>query len=807
MNNTQNEKDYITEKVKKELAVSRYITAMANATLGTISEEIAFKAYNAYGDERLNSVSTFLEDQASLRNSYIMATMVLEDETRVFLKRATEFLDNYTLSNGQKLRSNEKDEIISETLNTLMKSDYNEMIKSGHYGLPNLKRYGFDDSGLAKLPGLEQLALAMGHYQSTAAFNKIAENNIKAFKNSNSEVKLEIAQVWNNNRSRNKDVYTEFDQNGYATNVSNPILFKTLLQRSQFKKAIAKDEEARQVDVMKSIVDKTFASTIGKEMTPLSQEDVKAQEFMQAYSDFEKLKYDPKTGATLLGDGDSFIIIKKDGDEIKGYSYAFSSGMSINFSGKSDGEISQNIITSEDSSPEEKTAAEESFLGQFPEFNESIVNNQKRFNSEQKMAINLGTIVENVKEYISSKEGEEKILSPSTTPVTIPITPTGGVPGGSLGTYSPTVSKVAPEFFRIKGDKGEPDRLFDAKTNQHISSPEDFKKNYEDKGAKEVNIPESVKLIYRDGEAIFDARTNTQILNPDDLKDYAGAIEVHKPRDYEAEMKAEAPVGTKADDQKFLTEEQLKSFTDIYKSDDAKTAGQSYAQTISKIGKEEVLGSDRPQRRFVKIIPGEMENGQMKYIEYYLPIFTQEELSKLSLADKEHIELQLRDDFVRKGGNVNDWNNSREKNEFLNDIFTNPASQDEIYRAGEYALRLANTGPENEVSIKNVAGQNVKYNVSEDLFFKHEPSTKEIKEEDKKEDKKDDKKEEGKDDEVVVKPGDAGTSNPWSSNAGLAGAAPEEAPKFIDIDTSKDLTGQAPKSYRRITKGRLGGVE
>ncbi|NCB03301.1 MAG: hypothetical protein EOM67_14275 [Spirochaetia bacterium] len=185
--------------------------------------------------------------------------------------------------------------------------------------------------------------------------------------------------------------------------------------------------------------------------------------------------------------------------------------------------------------------------------------------------------------------------------------------------------------------------------------------------------------------------------------------------------------------------------------------------------------------------------------------------------EKAHVEAQLKADFIEKGGNEADWESSREKNEFLADIFTNPASGDEAYRAGEYSYRHANTIEEmakkatekaksrigvdwdkmseedrkkeidkemEELKIANNQREDAQYNISEEISFRRGnkgslvDSEKRIAEEEK---------------------------NPWASNAGIA--EPEEAPKFIDIDTSGDLTGDKPRAYRRITKGRLGGTE
>lgn len=393
----------------------------------------------------------------------------------------------------------------------------------------------------------------------------------------------------------------------------------------------------------------------------------------------------------------------------------------------------------------------------------------------------------------------------------MPKQSTTEVPKASPGAK---ISPETPQIYRIREAGSEVDSIYDAKTGEKIESIDRFKADYQAKGAVEVDAPDSVKQIYRDGEKIFDAKTNKQILNEEELKNYANAVEIDKPST--DNIREYAPKGTKADNQEYLSEGDVKILEERQAQSPDKPSEKIYSEAMKETGEKEVLTSDKPVRKFTRILRDEngnikTENGKPQYEDYYLPVYTKEELANLSDEKRTDIINKVKEKFISKGGTEETWASSQEF-QAVNDTLEKEVSGDELYRAGEYAARYASTEAKlkeeainkarslagadwdkltddekntkieenlKEIKVKNNMGADVNYNISEEVLFN--PVEKE------KEDK----------------PETPADTNPWAANAEAAKTV--EAPKFVKtVDDSMEDKKQA---YRKITKGRIEGQE
>lgn len=108
--------------------------------------------------------------------------------------------------------------------------------------------------------------------------------------------------------------------------------------------------------------------------------------------------------------------------------------------------------------------------------------------------------------------------------------------------YAQTQAKSSPSvkaFFRVKNPTGGPDRLYDAVNNKLIADEAEFKTGY----SKEIEMPKTVKAIYRDGSKLYDYHTGQHITDLDVFRSqYKGAIEVAKQKtEIETEEKDKNP--------------------------------------------------------------------------------------------------------------------------------------------------------------------------------------------------------------------------------------------------------------------------
>jgi len=433
---------------------------------------------------------------------------------------------------------------------------------------------------------------------------------------------------------------------------------------------------------------------------------------------------------------------------------------------------------------------------------------------------------------------EEKIEETQATPEKAPESSVAGVspiPKQSAtevpkATPGAEISPETPQIYRIREAGSEVDSIYDAKTGEKIESIERFKADYQAKGAVEVDAPDSVKQIYRDGEKIFDAKTGDQILDPSILgSEYKGAIEVEKP---ETPQKIEdyAPKGTKADDQEYLREGDIEVLKERQAQSPDKTAGEVYSEAMKDTGEQEILTSDKPKRKFTKIVRNEDgsiktdENGKPVSEDYYLPVYTKEELEAMSQEDKDAILEKAKQAFISTGGTEEEWAGSQEYQAAL-DTLSKEASGDETYRAGEYAARLdateekmkkdainkarslagadwdkltddeKNTKIEEnlkEIKVKNNMGADVDYNISEEVNFSLIESEKRLKEANPMQ-------------EEIKLPE---KTNPWASNANAAQASQNTIKPFEIAKEPEDTSLQDKKTaYRKVTKNRLAGEE
>lgn len=292
-------------------------------------------------------------------------------------------------------------------------------------------------------------------------------------------------------------------------------------------------------------------------------------------------------------------------------------------------------------------------------------------------------------------------------------------------------------------------------------------------------------------------------------------------KDLTEDIKTDTPQGTKADDQEYLNAEDVKAIQDRASNDKSiKDAGDAYSTVMKESGKNQIETSDKPMRKYTKIKRNEDgsvvvdENGKPVSEDFYVNIYTEEELSKMSTEDKQKEIDKIKKKFLASGGKEEDWLGSKEY-EAAQDVTNNFASNDELYRAGENKVRYDNTlkkiqeealskaqsrigaGWEKltdeqkqkeietdlkELKIKNNMGQESEYNVSEEVNFSLVESEKRIKENKKNE------------------------PNPWVSNAGTAEKLPlikrEKAPEPFDETLNK-----RKEAKRVITKDKLRGTE
>lgn len=425
---------------------------------------------------------------------------------------------------------------------------------------------------------------------------------------------------------------------------------------------------------------------------------------------------------------------------------------------------------------------------------------------------------------------EEKIEETNATPEKAPeasVTGVSPIPKQSAtevpkATPGAKISPETPQIYRIREAGSEVDSIYDAKTGEKIESIERFKADYQGKGAVEVEAPDNIKQIYRDGEKIFDAKTGEQILDPSILgSEYRGAIEVEKPETPE-KIEDYSPKGTKADGQEYLREGDIEVLKERQAQSPDKTAGQVYSEAMKDTGEQEILTSDKPKRKFTKIVRNEDgsiktdENGKPVSEDYYLPVYTKEELEAMSQEDKDAVLEKVKQAFISTGGTEEEWAGSQEYQAAL-DTVNNEASGDETYRAGEYKARLDATEekmkkdalkkarslvgadwdkltPEEqnkkveeslrEIKIINNMGEDVDYNVSEEIIYKDKKKT----------------------DETPTTP--TTPTNPWASNANAAQAS-QKTIKPFEIAKEPENTSLENKktAYRKVTKNRLAGEE
>jgi len=292
-------------------------------------------------------------------------------------------------------------------------------------------------------------------------------------------------------------------------------------------------------------------------------------------------------------------------------------------------------------------------------------------------------------------------------------------------------------------------------------------------------------------------------------------------KDLTEDIKAYTPQGTKADDQEYLNTNDTKAIQDRATDDKTiKNAGDAYSTVMKESGKNQIETSDKPMRKYTKIKRNEDgsvvvdENGKPVSEDFYVNVYTEEELSKMSTEDKQKAVDEIKKKFLSAGGKEEDWLGSKEY-EAAQDVINNFASGDELYRAGENKVRYDNTlkkiqeealskaqsrigaGWEKltdeqkqkeietdlkELKIKNNMGQEVEYNVSEEILFNKEEKKPETP-------------------ETPETP-----TNPWAANAGTAEQLPlvkrEKAPEPFD-----ETLGKRKEVKRVITKDKLRGTE
>lgn len=376
-----------------------------------------------------------------------------------------------------------------------------------------------------------------------------------------------------------------------------------------------------------------------------------------------------------------------------------------------------------------------------------------------------------------------------------------------------------PQYYRIKTEGG-PDKLFDATSGKQILDKATWEANYATKGARQVDIPADKQIIFRDGEKIFDAKTNKQILNEEELKNYANAVEIDKPKEKE-NIRDYSPKGTRADNQEYLSEDDIKVLEERQAASPDKPSEKVYSEAMKETGDKEIQTSDKPVRKFTRILRDEngnikTENGKPQYEDYYLPVYTKEEKEALTPDQKNEIINKVKEKFIAQGGTEETWASSQEL-QAVNDTLEKEASGDELYRAGEYAARYASTEAKlkeeainkakslagadwdkltddekntkieenlKEIKVKNNMGADVNYNVSEEIIF--DPRDMSLVESERR-----------------IKENKKNEPNPWVANAEAAKTV--EAPKFVKtVDDSMEDKKQA---YRKITKGRIEGQE
>lgn len=386
------------------------------------------------------------------------------------------------------------------------------------------------------------------------------------------------------------------------------------------------------------------------------------------------------------------------------------------------------------------------------------------------------------------------------------------------------------EIYRIKSPNGEPDKLFDAKTNQQIPGNKELLANYS--GAKEVKVPDSVKTIYRDGAKIFDGKTGKQILNEAELANYKGAIEIAKPKtddEYLSEMRAEMTGKKRADGQPEYSEDQIKAMANEYKSGNYKNAQEAFTAGKEKVGKANIENDTTEKRKFSKIAKnpdGSIKldaNGKPVSEDFYLPVYTKEELDLMNDEQKEKVREESKKAFIAKGGTEQDWASSKEF-AAVEDVLTNPASNDEIQRSADLGARKklmpqkireeatakaqkvageswSKLTPEEQsakikeeedkldVEYKNNQGK-VEYNISEDVNVGTSDKT---------------ILPEKTEDETnpVAENNNSSSSNPWAANS-----TKKKIKELKFVEPQKNDLSQKGMSYRKSVKeGRLGGNE
>lgn len=427
-----------------------------------------------------------------------------------------------------------------------------------------------------------------------------------------------------------------------------------------------------------------------------------------------------------------------------------------------------------------------------------------------------------IEETAKAEEAGTKMPTPETTTTTTedtittsesPETATESAPANKTTNYSNQTgyasgqaksSPTAKAFYRVKNPTGGPDKLYDAVTNKLIADEAEFKTGY----TKEIEMPKTVKAIYRVGSKIYDYHTGKHITDPSILgSQYKGAIEVAKKKtddDYFNEMKAEIG-GKRADGQPGYNDEQIKEISQMYKNGKYKTAREAYADILSKQGKIEIETEERAKRKFSKILKNDDgtikvdENGRPMKEDFFFPIYTSEELEKLSDEERARIEKEAKEAYLAKGGKEENWLSSQEKialDDTLNP--SNPASKDEMARAADLKARdnmekAKNSGK--ETTYRNPYGKS-DYNVSEDTL---------VGSEDKKEETILPTKGEDPTDPSGTTGGsttNAGTAiNPWAANAKKP--KEKELAKFQYTSLEKKAT-----SYKKFdNKNKLAGTE
>ena len=404
----------------------------------------------------------------------------------------------------------------------------------------------------------------------------------------------------------------------------------------------------------------------------------------------------------------------------------------------------------------------------------------------------------------AAEEAEIKAIEEAPKTAQKATTQTSATNNAGQGGYASPAAKSSPSaksFFRVKNPNGGPDKLYDATTNKLIADEAEFKTGY----TKEIEMPKTVKAIYRDGAKIYDYHTGQHITDPAILgSQYKVAIEVAKQKtddDYFNEMKAEIG-GERADGQPGYNDDQIKEIAGRYKEGKYGSAREAYADILAKQGKTEIETEEKAKRKFSKILKNDDgtikvdENGRPIKEDFYFPIYTPEELEKLSDEQKSQIELASKEAYLKAGGKEETWNSSQEK-AALTDTLTNPASKDEMSRAADLKARDTMEkakNPGKETTYRNPYGKSA-YNVSEDTLVGSE-------------DKKAETVLPTKTDdptattETTGSTSNTGTAvNPWAANAN----APKEK-EFIKVDNTN--LDKKVLSYRKSTnKEKLSGAE